>query len=86
MMAGRECHSIFKNAGYGGYDYREEKGVAVSKSGDVVNIGNVSSDDWLCYTLQVTEAGAYSIDTYCVTANGKSAFILKSMVGLPARL
>ena len=64
----------FQNAGYGGYDYREEKGVAVSKSGDVVNIGNVSSDDWLCYTLQVTEAGAYSIDTYCVTANGKISF------------
>lgn len=64
----------FQNAGYGGYDYREEKGVAVSKSGDVVNIGNLSSDDWLCYTLQVTEAGAYSIDTYCVTANGKISF------------
>lgn len=42
----------FQNAGYGGYDYREEKGVAVSKSGDVVNIGNVSSDDWLCYTYK----------------------------------
>ena len=48
--------------------------MAISKSGEVINIGNVNNGDWLCYTLQVNQAGAYSIDTYCVSGGGKTSF------------
>lgn len=65
----------FKNSTAGNYkDYRTEKGVAISKSGTVINIGNINNGDWLCYTLQVTQAGAYSIETYCVSGGGKTSF------------
>lgn len=65
----------FKNSTAGNYkDYRTEKGVAISKNGTVINIGNINNGDWLCYTLQVTQAGAYSIETYCVSGGGKTSF------------
>lgn len=65
----------FKNSTAGNYkDYRTEKGVAISKNGAVINIGNVNNGDWLCYTLQVTQAGAYSIETFCVSGGGKTSF------------
>ena len=65
---GQDISFSFKNSTAGNYkDYRTEKGVAISKSGEVINIGNVNNGDWLCYTLQVNQAGAYSIDTYCVS-------------------
>lgn len=65
----------FKNSTAGNYkDYRTEKGVAISKSGTVINIGNINNDDWLCYTLQVTQSGTYSIETYCVSGGGKTSF------------
>ena len=65
----------FKNSTDGNYkDYRTEKGVAISKNGAVINIGNVNNGDWLCYTLQVTQAGAYSIETFCVSGGGKTSF------------
>lgn len=72
---GQDISFSFKNSTAGNYkDYRTEKGVAISKSGEVINIGNVNNGDWLCYTLQVTQAGAYSIDTYCVSGGGKTSF------------
>lgn len=71
---GQQCFH-FKNTTAGNYkDYREEKEVAISKSGEVVNISNINNGDWLCYTLQVTQEGAYSIDTYCVAGSGKTSF------------
>lgn len=72
---GQDISFSFKNSMAGNYkDYRTEKGVAISKSGEVINIGNVNNGDWLCYTLQVNQAGAYSIDTYCVSGGGKTSF------------
>ena len=72
---GQDISFSFKNSTAGNYkDYRTEKGVAISKSGEVINIGNVNNGDWLCYTLQVNQAGAYSIDTYCVSGGGKTSF------------
>ena len=72
---GQDISFNFKNSTAGNYkDYRTEKGVAISKSGTVVNIGNINNGDWLCYTLQVTQAGAYSIETYCVSGGGKTSF------------
>ena len=29
-------------------------------------IGEVQPGEWICYTIEVDEAGTYSIDTYCV--------------------
>ncbi len=66
-------------------DYRTEKGVAISKSGEVINIGNVNNGDWLCYTLQINQAGAYSIDTYCVSGGGKTSFYFEVDGSLPVR-
>lgn len=72
---GQDISFNFKNSTAGNYkDYRTEKGVAISKSGTVINIGNINNGDWLCYTLQVTQAGAYSIETYCVSGGGKTSF------------
>ncbi len=72
---GQDISFSFKNSMAGNYkDYRTEKGVAISKSGEVINIGNVNNGDWLCYTLQINQAGAYSIDTYCVSGGGKTSF------------
>lgn len=72
---GQDISFNFKNSTAGNYkDYRPEKGVAISKNGTVINIGNVNNGDWLCYTLQVTQAGAYSIETYCVSGGGKTSF------------
>lgn len=72
---GQNISFHFKNTTAGNYkDYREEKEVAISKSGEVVNISNINNGDWLCYTLQVTQEGAYSIDTYCVAGSGKTSF------------
>lgn len=72
---GQNISFHFKNTMAGNYkDYREEKEVAISKSGEVVNISNINNGDWLCYTLQVTQEGAYSIDTYCVAGSGKTSF------------
>lgn len=72
---GQDISFYFKNSTAGNYkDYRTEKGVAISKSGEVINIGNVNNGDWLCYTLQVNQAGTYSIDTYCVSGGGKTSF------------
>lgn len=72
---GQNISFHFKNTTAGNYkDYREEKEVAISKSGEVVNISNINNGDWLCYTLQVTQEGAYSIDTYCVAGSGKNSF------------
>lgn len=72
---GQNISFHFKNTTAGNYkDYREEKEVAISKSGEVVNIVNINNGDWLCYTLQVTQEGAYSIDTYCVAGSGKTSF------------
>lgn len=72
---GQDISFNFKNSTAGNYkDYRPEKGVAISKNGTVINIGNVNNGDWLCYTLQVTQAGAYSIETYCVSGGGKTNF------------
>ena len=72
---GQDISFNFKNSTAGNYkDYRTEKGVAISKSGTVINIGNVNNGDWLCYTLQVTQSGAYSIETYCVSGGGKTSF------------
>ncbi len=33
-------------------------------------IGEVQPGEWMCYTIDVDEAGAYSIDTYCVKGDG----------------
>ena len=72
---GQDISFNFKNSTAGNYkDYRPEKGVAISKNGTIINIGNVNNGDWLCYTLQVTQAGAYSIETYCVSGGGKTSF------------
>lgn len=72
---GQNISFHFKNTTAGNYkDYREEKEVAISKSREVVNISNINNGDWLCYTLQVTQKGAYSIDTYCVAGSGKTSF------------
>ena len=72
---GQDISFNFKNSTAGNYkDYRTEKGVAISKSGTVINIGNINNGDWLCYTLQVTQAGAYSIEAYCVSGGGKTSF------------
>lgn len=72
---GQNISFHFKNTTAGNYkDYREEKEVAISKSGEVVNIKTINNGDWLCYTLQVTQEGAYSIDTYCVAGSGKTSF------------
>lgn len=72
---GQNISFHFKNTTAGNYkDYREEKEVAISKSGEIVNISNINNGDWLCYTLQVTQEGAYSIDTYCVAGSGKTSF------------
>lgn len=72
---GQDISFNFKNSTAGNYkDYRTEKGVAISKSGTVINIGNINNGDWLCYTLQVTQAGVYSIETYCVSGGGKTSF------------
>lgn len=72
---GQDISFNFKNSTAGNYkDYRTEKGVAISKSGTVINIGNINNGDWLCYTLQVTQAGAYSIEIYCVSGGGKTSF------------
>lgn len=72
---GQDISFNFKNSTAGNYkDYRPEKEVAISKNGTVINIGNVNNGDWLCYTLQVTQAGAYSIETYCVSGGGKTSF------------
>ena len=72
---GQNISFHFKNTTAGNYkDYREEKEVAISNSGEVVNISNINNGDWLCYTLQVTQEGAYSIDTYCVAGSGKTSF------------
>lgn len=72
---GQDISFNFKNSTAGNNkDYRTEKGVAISKSGTVINIGNVNNGDWLCYTLQVTQSGAYSIETYCVSGGGKTSF------------
>jgi len=33
-------------------------------------IGDVQPGEWMCYTIEVDEAGAYSIDAYCVKGDG----------------
>lgn len=85
MMVGRIFLSLLKTVRRNYKDYRTEKGVAISKSGEVINIGNVNNGDWLCYTLQVNQAGAYSIDTYCVSGGERPAFILRWTESLPVR-
>ena len=56
-------------------NYRTEQRVAISSHGNGgYHIGNVSSGDWLRYTLNVTEAGAYSIESFCVTGSGRVNF------------
>jgi len=65
----------FRNGTAGNYkDYRTEKGVSISKNGSVIHVGNVNRGDWLCYTLQVTQAGTYAIETFCVSGVGKVNF------------
>ncbi|MBR4921610.1 MAG: endo-1,4-beta-xylanase [Prevotella sp.] len=46
-----------------GVDYRDDvTGVDFVKIGDGYGIGNTTSDEWLDYTVDVKEAGLYSID------------------------
>lgn len=33
-------------------------------------IGDVQPGEWMCYTLEVLEAGSYSVDVYCVKGDG----------------
>lgn len=50
-------------------------GHAVDIRGDInasggYYIGEVQPGEWMCYTIEVEEAGTYSIDTYCVKGDG----------------
>lgn len=50
-------------------------GHAVDIRGDInasggYYIGEVQPGEWMCYTIEVDEAGTYSIDTYCVKGDG----------------
>lgn len=50
-------------------------GHAVDIRGDInasggYYVGEVQPGEWMCYTIEVDEAGTYSIDTYCVKGDG----------------
>ena len=50
-------------------------GHAVDIRGDInasggYYIGEVQPGEWMCYTIEVDEAGTYSIDTYCAKGDG----------------
>lgn len=53
--------------------YRGAHAVDVRADGNASGgyyIGDVQPGEWMCYTIEVDEDGAYSIDTYCVKGDG----------------
>ncbi|SDH47261.1 family 43 glycosylhydrolase [Bacteroides ovatus] len=74
----------FKNSQNGNAkSYREDKGVALSKNGQKIIIGNTSGGDWTNYTIQVTQDGIYTIETFCVSGSGNGRFYYE-LDGKPA--
>lgn len=61
-------------------EYRKDKGVAISKEGDVngkhqIYIGNMSDNDWLTYDFDCTVAGDYTFST-CVATMGQHKYYI----------
>lgn len=63
-----ESDSKLADAGYRGshaVDVRAE-----SKASGGYYIGDVQPGEWMCYTIEVDEDGAYAIETFCVKGDG----------------
>jgi hypothetical protein len=68
------------NRNEGDSNYRPGTGVDVERRNSASNgnnIGNASEGEWTKYTILVTEAGSYRIDTYCVSGVGNGKFRLE---------
>ncbi|GLL52373.1 hypothetical protein KUBF_00350 [Bacteroides finegoldii] len=63
--------------------YREDKGVALSKNGQKVIIGHTTRGDWTNYTINVAQDGVYTVETFCVAGGGNGRFYFE-LDGEPA--
>lgn len=63
-------------------DYRDDaKGVDIIKIGDGYGIGNTAAGEWLDYTVDVKEAGLYSIDIDVAAEKGGLIHIVENTLG-----
>lgn len=63
-------------------DYRTDaKGVDIIRIGDGYGIGNTVSGEWLDYTVDVKEAGLYSIDIDVAAEKGGLIHIVENILG-----
>lgn len=68
-VAWHESDTKTGNAAYRGSTAVE---VTASSASNGYHIGDVQPGEWMCYTLEVTQEGTYSIDTYIVKGDGSS--------------
>ena len=61
---------------HGDSDYRSDTGVDLYKKGTGVIVGYNQADEWLEYTINVKEAGAYTLFAAVASANATSSFQL----------
>ena len=67
---------------HGDSDYRKDTGVDLYKKGTGVIVGYNQADEWLEYTINVKEAGSYTMFAAVASANATSSFQL-SLDGEP---
>lgn len=63
-------------SGHGTSDYRKDEGVNLYKSGSGVVIGYNQTGNWYEYTVDVAEAGTYTVYAAVASANSTSSFQL----------
>lgn len=70
---GKDISWNFMNTGSNAYR-KDIDEVRINRGGSGYVIGNVSAGDWLCYTIEVAEAGEYELQIFMSSDNVKDLF------------